>query len=555
MPNFSGTSSKMLPQTHTPSVGAKPRTLSRSFSFWKLGTALLLALGLAVPATAQDAVTLQKASEAYNSGRFAEAALGFFDVAEHAAEPELQWRAEYFLAHTLFKMGFHHSALVYDTFILTQGPQHPYYVKAVENVLDVMDAVGDKTLIPNLLDREYNAEGFGQLDSDVINRVNFLVALRSHQLEKMEDSEDFLSAVPEESAFYPHARYLRGVQLTKIGTAIRDRDEEAASQFFEQASAAFEEVLQLKASKNGVKYQDLKASQERASVALARVRYAEGKFLEAADLYAKIPAYSTHWREALFEGAYASFVGDDSGRALGQLHTLHSPIFADHLVPESWLLKGYIYFFSCLFEETKAALAQLNDGLGEAYEAVNALLEAQQQPEFYFALLTETDTSVIPATVRTEIRRDDSVKGYRRYIMALESETARLKDVKQWKDSLLINFLQENAQQQRDQLVQTAGAGVRRSLKLLEFALEDIEGRADILQLELARREKELLEANHNLERVAARKQLGRPAVPARNAEYWPFSQEFWPDEIGQYRYTLKNLCPADEVDNSTASR
>lgn len=529
------------------------RTTGRSLFGGLVCGALLLAATVAAPAQAQDARTLQRATEAYTSGRYAEAAQGFFDVAENSGEPELQWRAEYFLAHTLYKMGLHHSALVYDTIILHQGPQHPYYVKAVENVLEVMDAVGDKTLIPNLLDREYNAEGFGKLEPATINRVNFLVALRSHQLTRLDDSVDFLSAVPKEATTFPQARYLRGVQLSQQASSLRSGDAQAAEAVYQQAAEAFEEVLALPA-KGAVKYADLKASKELATVALARVRYAQGRFGDAADLYERIPQYSAAWRDALFEGAYAAFVNDEPGRALGLLHTLHSPIFADHLLAESWLLKSYIYYFSCLFDESKAALAQLQEGLRESYDSVHAVLEAGHEPEFYYELLGEKGREVIPAAVHTEIRRDEGVKGYRRYIAALEAETAKLKAVDTWKGSLLQNFLLENSQQQRNQLVQTAGRGVQRSLKLIEFALEDIEGRADIVQLETARREKELLENSHNLEATAASQKLGRPAVPGKNAEYWPFDGEFWPDEVGQYRYTLKNLCPAEDSDGSTTA-
>jgi hypothetical protein len=32
--------------------------------------------------------------------------------------------------------------------------------------------------------------------------------------------------------------------------------------------------------------------------------------------------------------------------------------------------------------------------------------------------------------------------------------------------------------------------------------------------------------------------------MPQTGHEYWPFDGEYWPDEIGYYRYTVKDACP-----------
>jgi len=42
-----------------------------------------------------------------------------------------------------------------------------------------------------------------------------------------------------------------------------------------------------------------------------------------------------------------------------------------------------------------------------------------------------------------------------------------------------------------------------------------------------------------------ARQTLHRPPMPADHWEYWKFDGEFWIDEIGNYRHTLKRGCSA----------
>jgi len=511
----------------------------------------LLAAGLSpAPARAQGVKDLNRAIEDYNRGAYSDAALTFFDVAENSGEPELSWRAEYFLTLSLFKMGLFHSALYYDRLVIDQGANHPYYLKAVENTLDVMESIGDKALIPNLLDKEYN-EKFAGLPPAVINRINFLVALRGNRKGAIDDSIDFLKSVPKDAASYPRARYLRGVQLANQSLRSPDR-----KRLEDEAAAAFDEVIALKPTEKAP-YPGLDEVKPLATLALARLRYQQGaaepkRYSEATALYEKIPQFSRWWRDALFEGAYAAFMnGDtlpgDAGRALGMLHTLHAPMAGDQLVPESWLLKAEIYYFSCLWDESKAALAVMQRNYGEIASQVKALLEAKREPEFYWALMVEGGRSgtALPAAVRNELLTDDWLHGYRAYVDALAAESTKLKGIGSWQKSLLSKVLVEAVEQQRNLLVQTGGRQVQREMKRVVNQLDEIDGQAEIVKFEMAKREKDLLETGYEQESLLRGQTLYRPSA-ALGAEYWDFDGEYWPDELGFYRYTVKNACPAE---------
>lgn len=508
-----------------------------------VSAAVLVAAVCAAPAArAQEMAALNQAVESYNAGKYDDAALVFFDVAERAGEPELAWRAEYYLALSLFKLGLHHSALYYDSLIIGQGPNHPYYRKAVENLLEVMDAVGDKSFIPNMLDKEYN-EAFADLPPDVINRINFLVALWSHRQTKVEESAEFLDFVPRESSAYPRARYLRGVQHSQ--EAARSAEPEQA---YQAAAKLFEEVRALQAPE-GVTYPGLSELKELSTIALARVRYAEGQFAEAAALYDTIPRFSRHWRDALFESGYAWFMADNPGQALGRLHNLHAPVAGDQLLPESWLLKAHIYYFNCLFDESKATVAHLQKRYQDVAAKVKKVLEENDSPEFYWSLVAQGEASggELPAMVRNDILVDETLRSRRNYVYALEEEATKLKSIAGWDKSLLQEVLIDAVQQQKNGFIQVAGKTVQQHLRRIEADIADIDGQAEILKFEMAKREKDLLESGHDKEKVLAEQPLYRPAMPPKGVEYWQFEGEFWPDELGFYRYTLKNACPADE--------
>jgi hypothetical protein len=279
------------------------------------------------------------------------------------------------------------------------------------------------------------------------------------------------------------------------------------------------------------------------------VRYAQGKFAEAYDLYSAVPRFSRLWRDSLFEGAYAAFMNDEHGKALGFLHTLHAPVGGDQFIPESWLLKAHIYYFSCLFDESKSALTRLQKDYPQTGEELKELVDAKLDPEVYYELLIagQKDGQKLPVIARNELLKDEGLRGRRSYVAALAEEEKKLEGVSEFKGKLLQTALLQAVRDQRVALVQAAGKSVRQSLAKLQFVLEDMDGQADIVRFEMAKREKDLYEANHDSEAELAKQYLARPAMPTHGIEYWDFEGEYWPDELGFYRFTLKNACPADE--------
>lgn len=516
---------------------------------------------VALPARAAGQEELFSAVQKYEAGDYPKAALAFFDVAENADDAEMRYRGEYYLALALFKMGLAHSALTYDRIIVDQGPQHPYYLKAIENILEVMDAVGDKKIIPSLLDKEYN-ESFEKLNRTpegkaALNRINFLIALWSYNQKKWTDSLDFLNTVPVESSVYARTIYLRGLDAARRaqapGADTMKLSEEAAKQF-----------MALRGLKHTAKttYDDLADLQELAQLGLARVRYGQAGYLFAQgqdtrgyfgiafEEYSKVPRFARYWRDALFEGAYAAFMNQDPGHALGFLQTLHAPVAGDQLVPESWLLRSHVYYQLCLFDESKAALQKLQDTYTPIREQLDALVEARREPEFYFNLLqngADGGTSM-PATVRNQLLVDETLRGRRSYILALAREVDELKSVDEFRRTDLVRILLDDVEKTRNGNIVLAGKTVLRDMERLKNDLEELDGQVDIVRLEMARREKDLLSSGYDTVGELRKQPLFRPGMPPKGIEYWDFEGEYWPDELGFYRSTVKNACPAEEA-------
>jgi hypothetical protein len=92
---------------------------------------------------------------------------------------------------------------------------------------------------------------------------------------------------------------------------------------------------------------------------------------------------------------------------------------------------------------------------------------------------------------------------------------------------------------------QVAGKFIQGRLADMAHLIEVLDGDKEIVGFETAKGEKEMLEANLDVKGRLAMQSLSRPPMPASGHEYWPFDGEYWPDEIGYYRYTIKDACGA----------
>jgi len=341
----------------------------------QLHTALLLLLWLtAASASAQEIGVLNQAIEDYNEGRNQKAAIGFYQVEETATAGYNRFKAEYYLAQSLNKLGLAFGSFFYYSQIIKAGSAHPYYDKAIEGAVAVTEQSHDEVLGPNVLNKAYN-DRFARLPPAVLARINYSIALLGYRAGKYDEAEKFLRGVPPESAVFPQAQYLTGLLLQRKNP--------------ERAVLIFRGILALE----GAKVQGLAGLRELTSLALGRTLYALQRFGEAATAYQALPRFSRHWDESLFEGAYADLQNDDPGAALGKLHSLHSPHLSDQFAPESLNLTAIIYHQRCLYPQVREVIADFNREYLPMKDQVKQILEANHPIETYWQMLQPGDAS------------------------------------------------------------------------------------------------------------------------------------------------------------------
>lgn len=504
---------------------------------------IILALTLVAAAVpAQELATYNKGLSAYNSNQFEDSARLFFEVYNTTTDNDLRLKAEYYLASSFKQQDLPFTAFVYFTSIVKAGPQHPYHLKAVEALIALQEVLNDDFLIPNILNNNYDkyADAWATLPLEVLARINYLIGRIEHRKGKLEDAKQFLEAVPDTSQFYAKAQYMIGITLAD--PRFPAADEATRLKNVEAAITTFENLLKIR-----TRQLDFDDTRHLAFLALGRASYNVGAYQHATEWYGKVPRFSKYWDQALFENGFARFQNDDLGGALGSLQGLYAPQFAGAFQPESWILTSTTYYFSCLYDESKASLLEYERIYLPMAEKLKGLVDSAEQREAvsYFRLVNVTDSPEVPKAVLNWVRTNERMLGLFGILKQIDVEKATIDANQSWRaakmSAELITYLDQN----RGTLEQVAGQISKARLTEAYRTIKGFGDQVEIIRFEIAKAEKELAESGFDTAGALQKQTIYRPAMPAENWNYWKFEGEFWRDEIGYYQYTLKRGCPA----------
>jgi tetratricopeptide (TPR) repeat protein len=440
-------------------------------------------------------------------------------------------KAEIELARALQRRGLSFSAFFHYARIVEAGPNQPDFLEAVQGTAATGEALGDQVFAPNILRKAYG-DSFARLPPDARSQIDYAVALLAYRAGELAEAAQRLHGVVPGSAPFARALLLQGL------LAQRGQPEKAI------------EILRgvLRLSDEGT-YRDLLRLREIAHLNLGRTLYGLHRYAEASAEYAAVPRFSRHWDEALFEGAYSDLKSGDKGSALGRLHGLHSPHLSDEFAPESENLAAAIYFGNCLYPQVREAVKRFEARYLPMRDQVKALLDPDPPLLAWVALLRGTPG--LPSPVLRHLLKNERIDSMLGYLARLDDEASRVESAGDLPQGVERSDLREILASQRALAVQVAGKFIRGRVLDLAHLIDVLDREKEIIAFETAKGEKALLDGNVDVRETLARQRLLRPEMPTTGHEYWPFDGEYWPDEIGYYRYTLKNACPATPKDDS----
>ncbi len=496
----------------------------------KLQKALFVVAGvmMAVPAQAQD---IDRAIQAYNDDNHADAAFLFYDVKENSDDPDARVKAEYYLAHSLFKAGYYLPAYQFYGEVFTSGEGHPYFLKATQGLLDVSGAIGDDTLIPEIINRGYS-EVFSQLDSKALDAINYMIGMISQRRGNYVEAQQFLDAVTETSPYYLKSQYLLAIMAVRTATQKGADDYGTAIQYFINIED------KLKTSKD----ESEKKLYRLAILGQARAYFSQGDFKKSTDYYEAVPRFSDDWYDSMFESGWAYFQNAEFGKALGMVHSTQSPYFDDRYRAESWVLKATTYFQMCHFDRVRIALETFFSIYEPMGEALKPYLEGDQTDAEMVALIVKGSPD-FPTEIRGQISNNRRYQKFLAQVVEVEREieNAKANFPEGSFKAQLINLLEE----QRGSRVALTGKLVRDQIRRESIFLEDFLNQARIIKFETADAERKILELGKDITK-GPRAQGPRPVVPNAKYQYWAFNKEYWLDELGYYQHSIKDECLAE---------
>ncbi len=533
----------------------------------RLGVAAIIGLfvaSVALPREAQSQgkrrsvgdAALANAVEHYQKKRYREAALSFFRLASGAAggQQAVVQESQFFLGKSLYQLEYYQSALsVFDE--ISEDKSHPFF----EPTLSWLGRLASQLPPPAGIIEKVGRYGEGQLrqfdkkgTEDLYNHLLFLMGQYRYTEGEFQQANRLFRRIDKDSEWYIKAKFFEGISHVRMRRA-------------KPAVASFREILRaIEKGKTGdLSGDEKKRMRDLAWLSLARVYYSasiqddasgrrsvDGRVLgNAIEAWNKIEPGSEYWLDALFEESWAFFLADEYSRALGNVHTLHSPYFEDYYYPEAHVLKAVTFFANCQMSNASVMVSRFH----EKYDPVKSDLERvirkynDNTSFFEFLRKVQNDEANLPPSIRGIVKSalsDRTLLRHLEYHRLLEEEEERLsKAPSEFRSSPVGERVLEDIAIAKSFAVDQAGNSARGRYRRLIDELQNLMNQIDSVELEIATYRRGQLSQELQQQQLEAARRGGGQVQVDEEHQVWPFDGEYWRDELGFYRQEVTFKC------------
>ncbi len=499
---------------------------------------------LAAPLTSGGGLTaLDRGDKFYAHNDLYMASIEYNNALEDKSSDELvRQTAEFKMAKTLYKLHFYSGALSYFDRIVQKGNSHPFYNETLQWLAALTHDIPDSAGVLEKIGKYDRSELENPQLAAVRDELYFLLGKYNYQKNKFKEAVELFDMVNPQSPFYVQAKLFEGA------THVREYDAKPAV-------AAFKDVLRVAENSSDPK---VRPFEDLANLSLARVFYSTGQYALAAKYFDRVSRDSYDWPNSLFESSWANFMLKDAGysKALGDIHTLRAPFFEYFIKPESaaeaLTVKATIYFYNCLFDRASDAMDEFDETVPEIKKGLDELLKQHQDnAEFYdLAVKIRAGRSrmnpVVERAARAELLDRSLAKRFE-YVRELDKEMAQYdKADPTWKATAVANNVFSDLGVNRALMVAAAGDLARKRVERLDNELSALITRVIKIKYEILEGQKRQEEEDLKEEQATSHARKAKSIVTINvddEHEFWPFTGEYWRDELGYYRYKLVNKC------------
>jgi tetratricopeptide (TPR) repeat protein len=486
---------------------------------------------------------VERGDKFYGTNNYYMASIEYNKAIEDQGSDELSRQAaEFKMGKALYKLHFYSASISYFDRIVQKGPSHPHYNETLQWLAALTRDVPDSAGVLEKIGKYDRSELENPQLSTVRDELYFLLGKYYYQKNNFNGAVELFNQVNPKSPFYVQAKLFEGA------THVRDYKAKPAVE-------AFKEVLRVAEESSDPK---VRPFQDLANLSLARVFYSTGQFVLATKYFDRVSPDSYDWPNSLFESSWANFMLKQAGysKALGNIHTLRAPFFEYFIKPESaaeaLTVKATIYFYNCLFDRASDAMNEFDETVPEIRKGLEEMLKKYKDNSDFFdaAVKVRMGRSGMKPIVERAARAvltDRSIAKRFEYVRELDKElAAHDKADVAWKSTAVANNIFSDLGVNRALMVNEAGEMARKRVTRLVEEFAALTVRVTKIKYEILDGEKRQEEEDLRSESAKERNRKARDIVAINvddEHQFWPFTGEYWRDELGYYRYKLANKC------------
>jgi tetratricopeptide (TPR) repeat protein len=289
-------------------------------------------------------------------------------------------------------------------------------------------------------------------------------------------------------------------------------------------------------------------------LALGRIYYEQQDFNKSIKMYRQVSRDGANFYDALFEQSWAFFMGGYPMHALGALHSVESPFFAQVYNPEAPLMRSMIQYWLCRYEESRNGLADFLEQYAADVEKLDDFLDSKKiDPETSYQLFENLISGVssealgMPRSILQTAAERDSLLLVRDQYAAVVEERSRLESKGVFGSKFRLDRPQDYLDRWSTSLREDIGKRFVAELQDMKKDYERLHSQAQFLYVELLMSEKDQilgkeLHASSKITKVSANNEI---AGWGGKTQAWKDGQigEYWWDEIGFYIAPVEPLC------------
>ncbi len=488
--------------------------------------------------------TLAKARQLATSGQYQDASKLLFQMSRSPKYEKESSQIKYILGLMLYEMKLNQAAafVFYDVIRneSKSGSPSRYLRLSLEKLALAADSLNSDVLLKYAI-KQIKEDEFPAASRDML--YYRMGELKMQEKDFPAATREFVK-VRQGSLFYHRARYKLALALTEAGQ-------------LDKALLAFEDLAE-QSKELGVT-NPIRVS---ALLGRARVLYQRQNFEGALEAYRDIPRDTEQWHEALFESSWAMLRDGRFRSALSNFHSLHSAYYEDFYQPESLLLRAIVYLYICKYDEMDKVISLYERVYRPVQRDVKNMLTTVNEPLAYYreiAKVADRFESIrstervsrkglqLPFLVARQVLREGDVRRTFNYLHNLDVEKKRVEGMPAgWRTAGVGQYVKKIVEKRIQATQGFAGKQIRHHLILIQEELRDLFEQTGFLRFEMLSSKKETVKkeiAGKSLAKGRVDDSQNRNYYIQNGYEYWPFTGEYWLDEIGNYHYVGVKAC------------